>query len=144
MSNGPLTGCSRLRSAHRFQIQAGAIALISLLAPRFEPALAQPQRVLGADISYWNCGTASNGMSQANWNTAFSTGNRLFVFLRSTRGATTGVDQPQGTPGGGAGAILSRRYDDPRFVQNLIRATPAGMVFGPYHYSRPDVARNTG
>src|SRR5437660_7648121 len=118
MSNGPLTGCSRLRNAHRFQIQAGAIALFSILAPCFEPALAQPQRVLGADISYWNCGTSSTGMSQTNWNTACTNGNRLFVFLRSTRGGTTGVDQPQGTPGGGTSATLSHRYDDPRFVQN--------------------------
>src|SRR3954469_7235566 len=83
-------------------------------------------------------------MHQTNWNKAYTNGNRLFVFLRSTRGGTTGVDQPQGTPSGGTNATLSHRYDDPRFVQNLIRATAAGMVFGPYHFSRPDVAGNTG
>ena len=107
------------------------------------PSLAQPVRVMGADISYWNCGTGS-GISQANWNTAYSTGGRVFVFLRSTRGGTTGVDQPQGTPGGGSTATLSHRYDDSRFVQNLIRATSAGMIVGPYHFARPDVAGNTG
>jgi autotransporter-associated beta strand protein len=102
------------------------------------------QRVLGADISYWNCGTSTNGISQNNWNTAYTTGNRQFVFHRATRGGTTGVDQPQGTPGGGTTATLSHRYDDPRFVQNVNRATSAGMVIGPYHFARPDVAGNTG
>lgn len=107
------------------------------------PASAQ-QRTYGADISYWNCGSTSTGISQANWNTAYTTGNIMFVFHRSSRGGTTGVDQPQGTPGGGTNATLSHRYDDPRFVQNLIRATAAGMMIGPYHFARPDVAGNTG
>jgi autotransporter-associated beta strand protein len=103
------------------------------------PSLAQPVRVLGADISYWN-----SGISQGNWNTAYSSGNRQFVQLRATRGGTTGLDQPQGTPGGGTTATLSHRYDDPRFVQNLIGATSAGMIVGPYHFARPDVVGNTG
>src|SRR5438067_5412385 len=102
------------------------------------------QRVLGADISYWNCGSTSDGISQANWDTAYSSGARVFVFHRATRGGTTGVDQPQGTPGGGTTATLSHRYDDPRFVQNISRATSAGMVAGPYHFARPDVSGNTG
>ena len=94
---------------------------------------------MGTDISYWN-----SEISQANWNTAYSTGNRKFAQLRATRGGTTGVDQPQGTPGGGTTATLSHRYDDPRFVQNVIRATAAGLIVGPYHFARPDVAGNTG
>lgn len=107
------------------------------------PALAQ-ERVLGADISYWNCGSSTTGLSPANWATAFGTGHRQFVFIRATRGGTTGVDQKQGTPGGGDVSTLSRRYDDPRFVQNITRATGAGMMAGPYHFARPDVAGNTG
>lgn len=112
-------------------------------------AQAQPQRVLGVDISYWNCGTTSTGCSQSVWNTAYNTPNangytRQFAFLRATRGGTTGVDQPQGTPGGGSLSTLSRRYDDPRFIQNINRATTAGMLAGPYHFGRPDVAGNTG
>jgi autotransporter-associated beta strand protein len=99
-------------------------------------------RALGADISYWNCGSTSTGISQANWNTAYSSGNRVFVFLRATRGGTTGLDQTAGTPGGGSTTNGSMRYDDPRFVQNLIRATAAGMMAGPYHFARPDVAGN--
>jgi autotransporter-associated beta strand protein len=107
-----------------------------------ERALAQ--RVLGVDISYWN-----SAASQANWNTAYNTPNangftRQFAFIRATRGGTTGVDQPQGTPGGGTLATLSHRYDDPNFVQNINRATTAGMLAGPYHFGRPDIAGNTG
>ena len=112
-------------------------------------AMAQAQRVLGVDISYWNCGTSSTGISQANWNTAFNTpdanGNtRQFAFIRASRGGTTGVDKPAGTPGGGSTSTLSRRYDDSRFVQNITRATAAGMLAGAYHFGRPDIAGNTG
>lgn len=99
------------------------------------------ERVLGADISYWNCG--SGGISQNNWNTACTNGNRKFVWIRATRGGTTGVDQPQGTPGGGTLSTLSRRYDDPRFIQNINRATAAGMYAGPYHFARPDIIAST-
>jgi len=116
---------------------------VTLLVSTAFPASAQ-ERVLGADISYWNCGSSSAGISQANWNIAFATGQRRFVFIRATRGGTTGVDQPQGTPGGGTSSTLSRRYDDPRFVQNITRAVAAGMLAGPYHFARPDVAGNTG
>lgn len=103
------------------------------------PALAQPARVLGTDISYWN-----SEIPQTGWNTAYSTGNRKFAQLRATRGGTTGVDQKAGFPGGSGLQTLSQRYDDPRFVQNLKRATTAGLIVGPYHYARPDVAGNTG
>src|ERR1035437_5812328 len=87
-------------------------------------SLAQQVRVLGVDISYWNCGYyTSDGISQANWTTGYTTGNRQFAQIRATRGGTTGVDQAQGPPGGGTLATLSRRYDDPRFIQNINRAT---------------------
>ncbi len=119
-----------------------AIVTVALFGAIF-PAAAQ-QRVMGADLSYWNCGTSATGISQDNWNIAYGTGNRRFVFLRATRGGTTGVDQPQGTPGGGTLATLSHRYDDSRFVQNLNRAISAGILVGPYHFARPDVAGNTG
>jgi len=118
-------------------------AAVTVLVSTVSPASAQ-ERVLGADISYWNCGSSSTGISPANWSTAFASGRRRFVFIRATRGGTTGVDQPQGTPGGGALSTLSRRYDDPRFVQNITRAVAAGMLAGPYHFARPDVAGNTG
>lgn len=114
-------------------------ALIAAAAPA-----SGQQRALGSDISYWNCGSSSAGISQDNWNKAYAAGKREFVFIRATRGGTTGVDQRQGTPGGGSLATLAHRYDDPRFVQNIHRATSAGMVAGPYHFARPDVAGNTG
>lgn len=121
-----------------------AAILLSLLASAM-PVAAQPQRVLGVDISYWNCGTASGGISQANWTTGFTTGNRKFAYIRATRGGTTGVDQPQGTPSPHSGlATLSHRYDDSRFNQNFSRAISAGMLAGPYHFARPDIVGNTG
>jgi GH25 family lysozyme M1 (1,4-beta-N-acetylmuramidase) len=97
------------------------------------------QRVLGLDVSYWQ-----GEITQTGWNTAYSTGNRQFVFIRSSRGGTTGLDQPQGTPGGGTTATLSHRYDDSRFIQNITRATTAGLMTGAYHFARPDIAGNTG
>jgi autotransporter-associated beta strand protein len=122
-----------------------AIAALTVLLAAAAPAIAQ-QRVLGVDISYWNTGSnqapGSVGISQANWDTGFSTGNRKFAFIRASRGGTTGVDQPAGTPGGGSLSTLSRRYDDPRFVQNISRATAAGMLAGPYHYGRLDIVAN--
>jgi autotransporter-associated beta strand protein len=108
------------------------------------PSLAQPARVLGVDISYWNCGSSSTGISQANWNTGYTTGLRQFAFIRATRGGTTGLCQTAGTPGNPTQVTLSQRYDDSRFIQNITRATAAGMVAGPYHFARPDVDGNTG
>jgi autotransporter-associated beta strand protein len=108
------------------------------------PSLAQPARVLGVDISYWNCGTSSTGISQANWNTGYTTGLRQFAYIRATRGGTTGLCQTAGTPGNPTQVTLSQRYDDSRFIQNITRATAAGMVAGPYHFARPDVVGNTG
>ena len=121
-----------------------AAALLAAFLSAHTPSLAQPSRALGVDISYWNCGTSPAGIGQANWTTGFSSGNRQFAWIRATRGGTTGVDQAQGTPGGGSTATLSHRYDDSRFVQNVICATAAGMYAGAYHFARPDVSGNTG
>jgi len=109
------------------------------------PASAQVQRVLGTDISYWNCGTSATGIHQTNWNTAYTIGNRVFCQIRATRGGTTGLGQTSGTPSPHTSQeTLTRRYDDSRFLQNITRATVAGMVTGPYHFARPDIAGNTG
>src|SRR3982750_369898 len=90
------------------------------------PASAQ-LRAFGADLSYWNCGSSATGISQANWNTAYTSGNCVFVFHRATRGGTTGVDQTAGFPGGSGVQTGPQRYDDPRWVQNVTRAVAAGM-----------------
>ncbi|MDB6124904.1 MAG: Lysozyme [Pedosphaera sp.] len=139
----PSTQRAALLSLGIWGVRIAIAAMSTALVATSLPAYAQ-QRVLGTDISYWNCGTSSGGISQANWNTAYSTGNRVFAFLRATRGGTTGLSQTSGTPGNPTQETLSRRYDDPRFVQNLTRATAAGMVVGSYHFARPDVAGNTG
>lgn len=118
-------------------MKAAIAAVSAALLVAAVPAAAQ-ERVMGTDISYWN-----SAISQANWDTAYSTGNRKFVQLRATRGGTTGLDQPAGTPGGGSLTNLSRRYDDPRFVQNLIRASAAGLHVGPYHFGRPEILATT-
>ncbi len=68
----------------------------------------------------------------------------MFVQIRATRGGTTGLGQSSGTPGGGSTETLTHRYDDSRFLQNITRATTAGMIAGPYHFARPDIAGNTG
>jgi autotransporter-associated beta strand protein len=103
------------------------------------PAVAQ-QRVLGLDVSAWQ-----SYMSQTTWNNLHNVNDRDFVFIRSSRGGTTGFynqsnpdnDDPPGEN------TLSQRYDDPYFVQNITRATDAGMFAGPYHFSRPDIIEST-
>jgi hypothetical protein len=119
----------------------GVVLLLTMMYAT--PATAQ--RILGADISYWNRGSSSpssDGITQ-NANVAYANG-RVFVLIRATRGGTTGVNQAAGNPSGGSSATLSQRYDDPDFVRNIVRATNAGMIAGPYHFGRPDVAGNTG
>lgn len=124
-----------------------ALALTAVLASDGGVAQAQ-ERALGIDISYWNTGNnqsaGSAGIPQSAWNTAFSTGNRKYAWIRATRGGTTGLGQTSGTPGGGSQETLTRRYDAPRFIQNITRATAAGMMAGAYHFARPDIAGNTG
>jgi autotransporter-associated beta strand protein len=101
------------------------------------PALAQ--RALGLDVSYWQ-----SEITQTAWNYAYNDNDRVFAMVRATRGGTTGLGQTSGTPGGGTQETLSRRYDDPRFIQNMVRANAAGLMTGPYHFARPDILTNTG
>jgi autotransporter-associated beta strand protein len=127
----------------------GIIAMLLGGAMALTTAAASAQeRALGIDISYWNTGNnqsaGSAGIPQSAWNTAFSTGNRKYAWIRATRGGTTGLGQTSGTPGGGSQETLKRRYDDPRFIQNITRATAAGMMSGAYHFARPDIVGNTG
>ena len=134
------------------QLFAAAILLAVLIATP-DSLLAQPQRAMGLDISYWNRGSSSataNGITQTAWNTAFSTPNangftRQFVWIRATRGGTTGLGQTSGTPApGGTNETLTQRYDDPEFLRTVTRSTTAGFFAGPYHFGRPDVVGNTG
>jgi autotransporter-associated beta strand protein len=125
------------------------LAIVAAVPPLLAciAAPVRAQRALGADISYWNRGSSSgssDGISQANWNTAFASG-RVFVQVRSSRGGTTGTDASSGTPGNpGTPSTLSERYDDPDFARNITRAANAGMIAGSYHFGRPGIAGNTG
>jgi autotransporter-associated beta strand protein len=97
------------------------------------------QRVLGLDVSR-NQGT----ISSQNWIAAFN-GGRKFVFIRATRGGTTGVYKP----GGGYPFndndefSLSQRYDDPYFVEWINNSTAAGLFAGAYHFGRADIVAST-
>jgi autotransporter-associated beta strand protein len=70
---------------------------------------------------------------------------RDFVIIRSSRGGTTGYDHRQGAyPTANNDAFTaSERYDDPYFVQNISRATAAGLYAGTYHFARLDVVVGT-
>ena len=125
-----------------------AAAFASLLLAFGQPANAQPTRSLGIDVSAWQ-----GNISAANWatlkratnlqvNGVFGDG-RDFVLIRSSRGGTTGYyDQNDANNVNGLNT-LSQRYDDPYYVQNINRATAAGLLAGTYHFARPDIIAST-
>src|SRR5207248_7614650 len=81
----------------------------------------------------------------ANLTTLKTSKTRVFVFVRSSRGGTTGEDHRQGGYASGNNTFysLSQRYDDPYYVQNINRATSAGLFAGTYHFARPDIIAGT-
>ena len=96
--------------------------------------------MLGIDVSAWQ-----GSISQTTWNNIRAVENRQFAFIRATRGGTTGVDKRNGgyPTNDDTAFSLSQRYDDPYFVQNVNRATAAGMFVGSYHFARPDIITTT-
>lgn len=98
------------------------------------------QRVIGLDISAWQ-----GNISQTTWNNINNVENRQFIFLRSSRGGTTGYynQSNAGNNNPPGENTLSQRYDDPYFVQNMNRSTTAGILAGSYHFSRPDIIEST-
>jgi autotransporter-associated beta strand protein len=102
------------------------------------PKAVQAQRVLGLDISAWQ-----GNISQTTWNNIKNVENRGFVVLRSSRGGTTGYYDQNDSANNNNRNTLSQRYDDPYFVQNVNRATAAGMFVGSYHFTRPDIIATT-
>jgi autotransporter-associated beta strand protein len=111
-------------------------------------APAEAQRALGIDVSAWQ-----SNLSTTTWATfkrptnqqvggVFGDG-RDFVFIRSSRGGTTGYYNQNDSDNSDGLNTLSQRYDDPYYVQNITRATAAGMLAGSYHFSRPDVIATT-
>jgi autotransporter-associated beta strand protein len=99
---------------------------------------ARAQRVLGLDVSAWQ-----SNITQTTWNNIHNIEKRDFVFIRSSRGGTTGFYNQNNADNDPPTNTLSQRYDDPYFIQNITRATTAGMYAGPYHFSRPDIIDTT-
>ncbi len=143
--NGHATSASEtppttIRPMFSTQLRTFYVVAVMLAALSCSATPAVAQRALGLDISAWQ-----GNISQATWNNIRNVENRSFVFIRSSRGGTTGFynqsnpdnDDPPGQN------TLSQRYDDPYFVQNITRATTAGMFAGSYHFSRPDIVAGT-
>ncbi|MGC3957168.1 MAG: GH25 family lysozyme [Verrucomicrobiota bacterium] len=123
---------------HGFIFRFPGTVLLWLCLMASQPAFAQTQRLLGLDISAWQL-----NISQTTWNNIRTNENRQFVFLRSSRGGTTGYYNQNDSDNSDGLNTLSQRYDDPYFVQNVNRATAAGMYVGAYHFSRPDIIATT-
>ena len=124
-------------SIRRISFLSLAVLAASLtLAPRAHAQ--QPTRALGLDISAWQ-----GNIAQSTWDTFFSAANRKFVFLRSSRGGTTGYYNQSDSDNSDGLNTLSQRYDDPYFIQNITRATKAGMLSGSYHFNRADIIEST-
>jgi autotransporter-associated beta strand protein len=117
-----------------------AAAAMTLAVTTAAPAQSTGNRVLGLDVSAYQ-----GNITQATWNNIRTVENRQFTFIRASRGGTTGEDHRQGAYPASDDTFfnLSQRYDDPYFVQNINRATAAGMFAGSYHFSRPDVIATT-
>lgn len=112
--------------------------VVFLAALGVNTSISFAQRSLGLDVSAWQ-----GSISQTTWNNIYNLENREFVFIRSSRGGTTGFYN-QSDPNNNNGLnTLSQRYDDPYFAQNITRATSAGLLAGPYHFSRPDIVEST-
>ena len=106
------------------------------------------QRVLGVDVSAWQ-----GSISSSSWATlkrpvsqivaGLPGDGRDFVFIRASRGGTTGYYNQSDPSNNNGDNTLSQRYDDPYFAQNITRATAAGLLAGSYHFSRPDIIAST-
>ncbi|MEX0642274.1 MAG: glycoside hydrolase family 25 protein, partial [Pirellulales bacterium] len=138
----------RTSAAHNRWSTSLALAIAVSAISSGAPAMAQ--RVTGIDVSAWQ-----GNLSQANWDTIhratdqqvggiFGDG-KSFVFIRSSRGGTTGYynQSNAGNNNPPGQNTLSQRYDDPYFIQNITRATTAGMFAGTYHFGRMDIIAST-
>jgi autotransporter-associated beta strand protein len=144
---GPREGCDEALLPMRRLYARGILLVFASLAVA-GVAQAQQLRALGLDVSAWQ-----TEITATEWNTlkrptdqqvggVFGDG-RDFVFIRSSRGGTTGYYDQTNADNNPPTNTLSQRYDDPYFVQNITRATSAGLFAGPYHFSRPDVIETT-
>src|SRR5215212_26077 len=135
---------------HIYQMQRYLILTLPAVSIAIGVArVGSAQRLLGIDISAFQ-----SNLSAASWTTLHTTNSRDFVFIRSSRGGTTGFDHFQtdtsslsGVPADCNGVstteCLSNRYDDPYFGQNITRATNAGLFAGPYHRIQAQIIAST-
>jgi autotransporter-associated beta strand protein len=120
-------------------LRAFSVCVLAALTVTALPEIVRAQtRSLGIDISAWQ-----GNLPQATWNSFAGAGNRDFVFIRSSRGGTTGFYNQSNADNDPPTNTLSQRYDDPYFVQNITRATNAGMFAGAYHFGRMDIIAST-
>ena len=123
----------------------GAVGAVLLLAGS---ANAQITRVLGIDVSAWQTEITTTEWATLKRPTNQQVGGvfgdgRDFVFMRSSRGGTTGYYNQNDSDNSDGNNTLSQRYDDPYYIQNMTRATNAGLFAGTYHFSRPDIIATT-
>jgi hypothetical protein len=71
-----------MRRAASFLAAAAIVAVWNTAIPVWAQ-----ERVLGIDIAAWQ-----GNLSSGNWTTLHTTDERDFVFIRSSRGGTTGFD----------------------------------------------------
>ncbi len=126
-----------------FRLSVSTSSAIALLGAGAASAQVQQppsagDRVLGLDVSAWQ-----GNWSQTLWNNIRNVENRQFVFIRSSRGGTSGYYNQSDPNNVNGQNTFSQRYDDPYFVQNITSATNAGMLAGSYHFSRPDIIEGT-
>src|SRR5262245_19746008 len=131
---------------------AAAVAFLGFAGAaraQLEPPSSGDRR-LGLDVSAWQSEITTDEWATLKRPTNQQVGGvngdgRDFVIIRSSRGGTTGEDHRQGGYPSGNNTFfnLSQRYDDPYFIQNITRATNAGLFAGTYHFARPDVIVGT-
>ncbi len=120
------------------RVHFAGIALVVVALFFCASNLGAQTRSLGLDISAWQ-----GNISQTTWNNIHNNDDMDFVFLRSSRGGTTGYYNQSNADNDPPTNTLSQRYDDPYFVQNITRATAAGLFAGSYHFARPDIIAST-
>ncbi len=126
------------------------VAVCCLSTTLLFPNFAHAQRLLGLDVSAYQGNISTTSWATFKRPTTQQVGGvfgdgRDFVIIRSSRGGTSGEDHRQGGYPSGNNSLYygSERYDDPYFVQNINRATAAGLFAGAYHFARPDVIVGT-
>jgi autotransporter-associated beta strand protein len=141
-NSNPMRIEARCRTGVQLLGPAIALALVSLVAlvalATQAPSASAQDRTLGLDVSAWQ-----GNISQTTWNNLRAVNDRQFVYIRSSRGGTTGFYNQSDPNNNNNQNTFSQRYDDPYFVQNITRATAAGMLAGAYHFSRPDIVAST-